>query len=263
MHTNTRTEHVDVAGHRLAVRVVGDGPHTIVLLHGWMASSAVWNNLLPLLDLEGRRLLLPDLRGIGASTAPATASYRLDDFITDNVAILDAFDVDTATVIGNSMGGQSALLLAATHPARVGAVVGLCPVPTTGIPLPDDARGLFCTSGGDRAKQATILGLASPTMADDVKQRLLDNAGTIAAEIIRATFESWSAGVDVDLAAIRAKTLIVGTDDPFLPPAFLNGAVVAPITGARFAFLPGPGHYPQVEAPAMTAAIVNAFLAAL
>ncbi|HEY1098288.1 MAG TPA: alpha/beta hydrolase [Myxococcota bacterium] len=254
--------HVDVDGLRLRVRTLGDGPHNVLLLHGWMASSRVWDDLLPHLDLRGRRLIVPDLRGSGGSgSAASTSGYGLVRFVADLVAILDALDVGSATVIGNSMGGQLALCLAAARPQRVDGVVGLCPVPTSGIPLPDDARGLFSTSGGDRGKQGTILGLAAPTMTDATKQRLLDDAGTIAPDVIAAVFAAWSAGADIDLGAITAPALIVGTDDPFLPPALLNEAVVGRISRGRFAHLPGPGHYPQVEAPATTAAILNAFLA--
>jgi pimeloyl-ACP methyl ester carboxylesterase len=55
----------------------------------------------------------------------------------------------------------------------------------------------------------------------------------------------------------------VGTDDPFLPQPFLRAEVIEKIKGSRFAYLAGPGHYVQVERPRETAAIVEAFLAAL
>ena len=56
-------------------------------------------------------------------------------------------------------------------------------------------------------------------------------------------------------------TLVVATDDPFLPPALQRAEIQQRITGARFAYLPGPGHYPLNERPLETAAIVSAFLA--
>jgi len=48
-----------------------------------------------------------------------------------------------------------------------------------------------------------------------------------------------------------------------LPPAFLREKVVHPIRGARLAYLPGPGHYLQVERPAETATLLTSFLAGL
>jgi pimeloyl-ACP methyl ester carboxylesterase len=57
--------------------------------------------------------------------------------------------------------------------------------------------------------------------------------------------------------------LVLGTDDPFLPEAFLREAVVSLITRATFAYLPGPGHYPGSERPRETAAILRAFFAPL
>ncbi len=256
------THHVEVDGLKLRVRALGDGPQTIMLLHGWMATSAVWDDLIAHLDLAGRRLLVPDLRGSGGSSAPASLDgYGLVRFTADNIAILDALGVGRATIVGNSMGGQLALCLAAARPTLINGVIGLCPVPTTGIPLPDDARGLFSSSGGDRGKQSTILGLAAPQMTDAVKTRLLDVAGTIDPAAIATVFAAWSAGADTDLATVEAPVLVVGTDDPFLPAAFLNEAVVQKIARGRFAYLPGAGHYPQVERPLETAALINAFLA--
>jgi len=57
--------------------------------------------------------------------------------------------------------------------------------------------------------------------------------------------------------------LALATDDPFLPPAFLQQAVVDKIARAKLAYLPGAGHYPAAERPAETAAILLAFRAGL
>jgi pimeloyl-ACP methyl ester carboxylesterase len=76
------------------------------------------------------------------------------------------------------------------------------------------------------------------------------------------SFEAWTgARFTGELGNISAPTLVVATDDPFLPPAFLRQAVVEPIARARLAVLPGPGHYLPVEQPAQTAALLDAFCA--
>ena len=54
---------------------------------------------------------------------------------------------------------------------------------------------------------------------------------------------------------------VVATDDPFLPPPFLEQAVVSKIAGAKLAVVKGPGHYPQVERPDALADVVRSFLA--
>jgi hypothetical protein len=52
----------------------------------------------------------------------------------------------------------------------------------------------------------------------------------------------------------------VATDDPFLPPAFLQAAIVDKISGATMRHIAGPGHYPTVERPADTGEVVSTFL---
>ena len=55
---------------------------------------------------------------------------------------------------------------------------------------------------------------------------------------------------------------MLATEDPFLPPDFLNASVVSKLARGRMAVLKGAGHYPQCEKPEETAALIEAFLAA-
>lgn len=247
-------------GVELSVRVVGAGPLDVLLVHGWMASGAVWDAVLPCLDAFGVRWIIPDQRGSGGSDKPAEG-YAIDRYVDDLLAVLDAVDCKQCVLVGHSMGGQLALALAAKAPERVKSVCALCPVPPAGLPLPADAAGLFRTSANDRAKQQTILSLACKTLADAERERLLDAAGAVSAPCIEQAFDAWTGGGIADrMSAVRAPLLVVATDDPFLPPAFLREAVVAKVSGARMTYLPGPGHYPQNERPIETAAIIDAFV---
>ena len=51
-------------------RVLGDGPRDVLLVHGWMVSGAVYDDLVEKMDLSGLRLVIPDLRGTGGSAKP-------------------------------------------------------------------------------------------------------------------------------------------------------------------------------------------------
>ena len=265
----TTTHEVVVAGTKLNVRTVGDGANVVLLVHCWMTSGAVWDDVLPLLDATGRTLVVPDLRGTGGSDVlPAGGEhYTLAKMGADLIGIVDSFGEKTKryTAIGHSMGGQLAMWLAATQGDRVRATAALTPVPLGGIPLPDDARGLFSTSGEDRDKQGMILSLACKGLSDSARDRLLDTAGTIPAHVIAEVFANWSAGFgdDVDLGKATGPVMVFGTDDTFTPPPFMKEAIVQKAKHGRFVHLPGPIHYPQVERPAGTAAVLNAFLATL
>jgi non-heme chloroperoxidase len=248
---------------KLSYTTVGTGPRAVLFVHGWMASSAVYAPTLEHLDATGLRLVIPDLRGAGASGSPAEG-YGIERYVRDLLAVADAEKLTTFTVIGHSMGGLIAQVLAATAPERVTGLVLICPVPASGIALPDDARGLFRGSARNREMQATILKLACKEITDEARDRLLDVAGVIEPRCIEQAFDAWSKGGFEDrLASVRARTLVVATDDPFTPPPFLRDTIVSKVKGARLAHLPGPGHYPVVERPRETAALIEAFLAGL
>ncbi|NBD09618.1 MULTISPECIES: alpha/beta fold hydrolase [Corallococcus] len=248
-------------GTPLHYRVLGEGSRDVVLVHGWMVSGAVWDAMLEKLDLTGLRLIVPDHRGSGKSGRPASG-YTLAQYAKDVMAVADHAGAKRFALVGHSMGGQIAKWVAADAPERITGLVLLNTVPASGLPLPSDAAGLFRTSAGDREKQRTILSLACKELSPESLERLLQDSGEVARDAIEQCFDSWTAGGFADrLSAITAATLVVATDDPFLPPSFLKQSVVALIRGARLAHLPGPGHYPQVERPTETAALVSAFLA--
>src|SRR5262249_38087946 len=143
----------------LSYRSIGEGPTTVLLIHGWMVSGAVFDDLVQALGHDGLRFLIPDLRGAGSSGRPE-GGYTIEQHARDVAAMAEAADARSYVVVGHSMGGQIAQWLAATRRDRVRGSVLLCPVPASGIPLPDDARGLFRTSAGNRDAQRTILNLA-------------------------------------------------------------------------------------------------------
>jgi pimeloyl-ACP methyl ester carboxylesterase len=247
----------------ISYRVIGAGSRDVFLIHGWMVSGAVYDDLIASLDTEGLRLIVIDLRGSGRSGRPSSG-YTIAQYATDVLAVADEIGSRSFVAVGHSMGGQIAQWLAATAPERVSGLLLLCPVPASGIPLPPDAQALFRNCGQNRGMQQTILGLACKQLSDEARERLLDDAQGVSAECVAQAFDTWtSGGFSEKLSAINTPTLVVGTDDPFLPPAFLRQAVMSLIRGARLAILPGPGHYVQVERPRETAALLEAFLAAL
>jgi non-heme chloroperoxidase len=249
-------------GVKLAYQVHGDGPRTVIAVHGWMVSSRVYDGLIAALDRTGLRLVVPDLRGAGDSDKPATG-YTIERYARDILHLADELGARSFTLIGHSMGGTICQWIAAHAPERVQGMVLLCPVPASGVPFPPDAAGLFRNAHTAEAHTA-ILGMACTNLSDAGRTHLLAAAATVPAACIAEAFDAWVGASFADkLGAITAPTLVVATDDPFLPPDFLRQAVVAPISGARLAVLHGAGHYVPVERTDETAAIVEGFLAGL
>ena len=124
-----------------------DGP-VIVLAHGWPESSHSWRHQIdPLVD-AGWRVLVPDQRGYGASSAPgAVNAYRSDRLAADLVALLDDVGAEQATFVGHDWGALLVWDLARYFPDRVAGVINAS-VPYTPWPMrPTDA---FRAVYGDR-----------------------------------------------------------------------------------------------------------------
>ena len=111
----------DVNGARLWYDEAGSG-ETVLLLHGGLGDSGLWEPVAPLLA-ERFRTIRTDLRFFGRSTGPAVPWSWEEDV----VGFLDELDVERAALVGLSLGGKVALDVAVTHPERLWAVVGVAP----------------------------------------------------------------------------------------------------------------------------------------
>ncbi|QFG23066.1 alpha/beta fold hydrolase [Actinomadura sp. WMMB 499] len=96
------------------VHELGGGDRTALLIHGAMASARTWVRFAPLLAARGYRVLMPDLRGHGAS--PHTATYTADDFAGD---LVESLPTGADVAIGHSLGALAlSLAVADLRPAR-------------------------------------------------------------------------------------------------------------------------------------------------
>ncbi|QWV93756.1 alpha/beta hydrolase [Geomonas oryzisoli] len=110
---------INVDDINLAYDDVGTGP-SVILIHGFPLNRQMWQpQLQPLAD-AGFRVIAPDLRGFGASDAPA-GGYSMDRFADDIIALMDALNLDQAVIGGMSMGGYVLMNLLERYPDRVRA----------------------------------------------------------------------------------------------------------------------------------------------
>jgi pimeloyl-ACP methyl ester carboxylesterase len=112
---------VQAGGVRLAYRAWGDeASPPVVLLHGRAGSGETWTRIAEDLAAD-HRVYAPDFRGHGLSDWPGRYSFEL--FRDDLHAFLEARDLTGATVVGHSMGGVAAYLLAQREPGLIGRLV--------------------------------------------------------------------------------------------------------------------------------------------
>ena len=231
-----------------------DGPAdapVVVLSNSLGATRAMWDPQVPALA-ERYRVVTYDTRGHGASPAPA-GPYTLDDLVDDVLALLDRLGVARAHVAGLSLGGMTALRLAAREPARVHRLAVLCSSART------EPQGFL-----ERAAAARSAGTAS--FAPAVVGRWLtpghaaahpDLVARLEAMIAGADDEGYAAcaevvgGVDLraDLGRITAPTLVVsGAEDPALPPGHQR-LIADGIAGAELLTLSPAAHLANLEQP--------------
>lgn len=228
----------------LVYRVAGNGP-PIVLLHGFVNSSALWNDTIAAFK-ENYRLYAPDLPGHGQS--PPRLPWKLRDVAEIVAAWLQALEQVPATFIGHSMGGALAMLLAARRPELVKRLVL---VNAAGLPIQQPILRAFTRAGlsfSTRQYANAVNGQNSPRS--------------------QQALALWQAAEDVlacdlrpELGAIRCPTtLIWGTGDLLLP---LQSAVVLQrlISGAELVFLPNLRHRPHRANPSIFHTILRDVLA--
>ena len=250
----------------------GDGPATL-LLHGIGNYGRYWDAFAD--AIGGRlRLIAPDARGHGDSAKPEDA-YAPSAFVGDALAVLDAFGVDRAVVVGHSMGGFHATVLAASHPKRVSRLVIVDAGPET---LPEGAaraRRLSLERPDRferRADAEAYLRQTSPGYDDSVYENRLrwlfrEDSGRLhwrsSREALAAIFAGSSErGASWQLASsLRMPVLLIrGRWSPVLS-ADVAKRLVARIPDARLVELDS-GHNPPLDRPREFADAVVSFATA-
>ena len=253
----------------IAYRQVGDaqGP-AVVLIMGLTASHRVWNaEMVQGLIDAGYRVVLMDNRDTGESERLARlgeptlwwqfiknelgfsldAPYSLDDMADDVIAVLDALNIERAHVVGASMGGMIAQVVAARYPGRTHSLVSI--MSTTGAPhLPpptEEAQDRLLNVADSEENTATSLAARGIHPEAFARQMMAIAAAGDRTEQVRS---------------ITAPTLVQhGVDDTLIPPE--HGEYTAQvIAGARLRTYTGMGHnMPDEVVPQIVADMVDHF----
>jgi haloacetate dehalogenase len=118
---------IDTGEATIYARVGGEGP-PLLLLHGYPQTHACWHRMAPALARQFT-LVVPDLRGYGASTGPAAdpahLKYAKRAMAADFVAVMQALGHERFAVISHDRGGRVGYRLALDHPDRIERLVTL------------------------------------------------------------------------------------------------------------------------------------------
>lgn len=253
-------------GARIYYEVCGKGP-AVVLVHGLGGNHAVWFHQVAHFAKDHSVVTLSQ-RGFAPSGGDQD-DYDVALLVKDLAAVMDAAGVETAeAVIGQSMGGWTALGAALRMPERVRSLVladtlggihdeeiasHMRAVTAEAVKLKDvpPPLGVHPALSRDFSAQHPELGYLYQTLSTFGSPA----PGAIAKQLgaARVTPET--------LQSLRLPTLfVVGTEDRLFPPALVHRAA-AYITGADVVEIPGSGHSPYFENPSAWNSAVSRFLA--
>lgn len=108
-------------GISVSFRRTGGAKPPVVLLHGLMGSGACWTHLARALEADFD-VVMPDARGHGDSSAPSTG-YRYDDLANDVVGLIQGLGLVQPVLLGHSMGGMTAAVVASRGPGLLGGLI--------------------------------------------------------------------------------------------------------------------------------------------
>lgn len=226
---------------------------------GGGGDGSMWERAGYLDALPGRRHLLFDHRGHGRSDKPdGVAAHRLDEYVADVVAVLDAAGVERTTLIGYSGGAFVVFAVAARHPERVDAVIAI-----GGVAHPDESNGWR----REAAAEVREMGLRAMLLEMNAREAepaptwLIDNLAATPTEMFALALEGWADEPSEfgSFAQIEAPTMIVcGEQENADGSAELAAAELRDGTAV---VLPGLGHLAAFWRSDLTAPRISAFLA--
>lgn len=244
-------------------RVVGHGSHTVICLPGWFGSSTGWGeHFCSLLDTKRFRYLFVDYRGYGERKEVA-GEFTIEEIAQDVIAVADEFEAERFHLIGHSMGGSAAQRVFALAPDRVDALVGISPVPASGVPFDDDGWALFSGAAHDDSNREAIIDI---TTGKRLSARWIDHVvqhsvGHSTREAFGAYLDAWAkTDHSADLPAAPRALAIVGEHDPALGEETIRGTWMQQHPDSRLEVMGNAGHYPMFETPVRLATVIEEFL---
>jgi pimeloyl-ACP methyl ester carboxylesterase len=268
---------VEVDGVRLRYVVTGDGP-PLVLLHTLRTQLDMFQRVIPSLAQRFRVYAL-DYPGHGWSDIPE-ADYSAEFFVRTVGRALEQLDIRDAVLVGESIGGSIALLLAARHDARVRAVVAVNPYDYgrgRGLRRSSALANLLFGVNDVPVLGATVTRLRLYPIVARVFAGGLRRPGAMPKPLVREMYQvgnrpgharafmalvrhwpSWEAGRAAYGGIGRPTLLIYGDHDWSRPDERTANARAIP--GAEVRVIPGAGHFLSLDAPEELAAALLGWL---
>ena len=247
---------------RFSVEVVGEGPD-VILVPGLTSSSRVWQSTVA--TVPGYRYHLIQVAGFAGAPARGNAQGAVVAPLADEIArYIAANHLSRPAIVGHSMGGTLALMVAARHPDRVGRVmvVDMLPQPAELLGASASTIGGLADTLSDFGNTAFGRSLIQSAIRVFGNDRVA-NSRSDPDVVVRATHELACTDLTPELPRIRAPlTVVYASPDPALGPAAdsVYRTAYAADREARLVRIDGSGHMIMADQPRRFAAELKRFL---
>lgn len=248
---------IPIEGASLAVYEQGAGGPPFVFVHGLACDHTFWQPQFDDLSRDHRCVSL-DLRGRGASSAqgPYDTARQADDV----AAVIRALNLGPSIIVGHSLGGLVALLLNDRHPELVlGIATGDSPIRQSGLGA-ERAVQAIRDAGTTEPLRGLVEGFWAPGTSEPLKVRVREVMLGCPPEVAAGMLDDASVfagrGRELLKAADEKPFMAIWAEKPLGDPAWIRDVMMF----ARQEPIPGTGHFFQLEQPAITSALLRAFL---
>ena len=239
----------------------------VVLLHGFPFNRTMWSEQIEALAPR-HRVLAPDLRGLGETTA-TTAAATMEDMARDVCALMEKMNISRAAVCGLSMGGYVALALYRMFPLRARALVLADTRPGADS---EEARANREVQA-EKALQEGMAGIANAMLPKLLAPRTVARNPAVVArvrEMILQTNPEGAAAALRGMAQRRDQTtflsrivapalVLVGRED-MITPVSESEVIHREIGGSRLKVIEDAGHVSNIEQPEQFNSSLTKFL---
>ncbi|WP_213881144.1 alpha/beta hydrolase [Pseudomonas sp. dw_358] len=239
----------------------GQGSPTFVLMHFLGGSHRTWFPTLPYLDHSHQCVAL-NTPGFG-DAAGAEGGYDVSAMADQVDATIRGLGITRCILVGHSMTGKVAVVLAARRPDYLAGLVLVGPSPPSPQPMTDDERAQQLSYGKTRAEAEAFVDQASAhRLPDAIREVAIADAQRLNLEAWRAwvahgSREDWSQRIaPQDLPVL----LVCGADDQQVPGSEeQRRTTLAPFTNSQLKIIPGAGHLMPLQTPQALAKLMLDF----
>ncbi|CAB3666732.1 alpha/beta fold hydrolase [Trinickia soli] len=256
---------IETNGTRIHIKQRGSGDLALVFLHYYGGSSRTWDRVANKLS-DRYRIVAIDHRGWGDSEAPADG-YRIADLAADAEGVIETLGLQRYVLVGHSMGGKVAQLIASRRPRGLEGLVLVAPSPPSPMLISDEQRATLAAAYLSRESVEFVIDrvLTAKPLDADCREQIIEDS-LKAAPQAKAAWPNVAMGEDITaaVASIDAPTLVIaGELDQVDRVATLQAELLPRIPQAAMHILPGTGHLSPLEAPAEVARVIAHFVAAI